>query len=224
MADVVIHGTGKLGQMVYHLLAAADEHRVVGFTADPLYCTSPELLGLPLVPFPDVTDRFPPAAHAMLTTLGGLGGSRARRVIFERARDRGYRHLNYVHPSAVVQGEITWGENNIVFPFCTIGFDGVMGDNTVIREKVYLGHDFVLGDHVFIGVGATIGGSARIGSGSYIAMGATLTNDLTLGEDTFVGIGSLLLRYTEPGSKYYGHPARKVEPRPEGSPGGRRAD
>lgn len=214
MIDVVIHGTGKLGQMVFHLLRRSEEHRVVAFTANQEYCVDKQLLGVPLVPFYQIEEIFPPEKVGMLSVLGGLGGWAARKELYERAVAKGYRHLNYVHPSAVVQGKQTWGDNNIVFPFTTIGFDGRMGNNNVLREKVYLGHDFVLGDHTFLGVGATVGGGARMGSGCYVAMSTTITNDVSVGAGAFVGIGSLLLRDAEPEAKYFGHPAKKVSPTP----------
>lgn len=208
MPDVVINGTGKLGQMVFHLIASDRSHRVVAFTADRRYCTGTELLGVPLIPFDRIDAEFPPDRVEMLTALGGLGGWEARRDLYRRARAKGYSHLNYVHPSAVVQGDQEWGENNIVFPFTTIGFSGRMGDNNVVREKVYLGHDHVVGDHVFVGVGCTVGGGVHLGSGTYLAMSSTVRHDVGVGEGAFVGIGSLLLGNAEPRTTYYGHPAR----------------
>lgn len=210
MIDVVIQGTGKLGQMVFHLLAQDDAYRVVAFTADPQYCADDQLLGVPLVPFDQIEERFPPERFGMLSVLGGLGGWGARKVLYDRAVAKGYRHLNYVHPSAIVLGDHTWGDNNIVFPLAVMSFDGQMGNNNVVREKANLSHDFVIGDHTFIGVGATIAGCVRVGSGCYVAMGSTVTNDVTLGEGSFVGIGSLVLRDTESDAMYYGHPAKKV--------------
>lgn len=208
--DVVIQGTGKLGQMVFHLLAESSEHRVVAFTADRQYCNAEHLLGVPLVAFDEVEGRFPPESVSMLTVLGGLGGWAARKELFDRAKAKGYRHPNYVHPSVVVQGDQDWGENNIFFPFAMVGFDVRMGDNNVFREKVYLGHDGVVGDHAFVGVGATVGGGVRIGTGAYVAMSSTVTNDVTVGDGAFLGIGSLLLRDAEPHATYYGHPAKRV--------------
>ena len=223
MIDVVIQGTGKLGQMVFYLLRESTKHRVVAFAADREYCTTEQLLGVPLIPFDQVERQFPPDGVGMLTVLGGLGGWAARKELYDRATAKGYRHLNYVHPTAVVQGDQHWGDNNIVFPFAIVGFDGQMGNNNVLREKVYLGHDFVIGDHTFIGVGCTIGGGARIGDGGYLAMGSTVTNDITVGAGTFLGIGSLLLRDTDPHAMYLGHPAKKVTPASSTSAPGSRA-
>ncbi|WP_457098555.1 hypothetical protein [Microbacterium sp. P5_E9] len=208
MIDIVVNGTGPLGRMVFHLLDADDRYRVRAFTADPRYCTEPALLGVPLIPHDQIVATLSPDDVECLSVLGGLGGWQLRRDHVATMRDRGYRHTNYVHPSAVVQGVQAWGANNIVFPFSTIGFGGVLGDDNILREKVYLGHDHRLGDHTFIGVGATIGGGCTIGDGAYIAMSSTVTNDLSIGEGAFVGIGSLLLKDAAPDTRYYGHPAR----------------
>lgn len=208
MIDVVVNGTGPLGRMVFHLLDADDRYRVRAFTADARYCGESTLLGVPLVPHDDIAAVAPPDDVVCLSVLGGLGGWEARRDHMAAMAARGYRHGNYTHPTAVVQGEQAQGVNNIVFPFSTIGYGGARGDDTVIREKTYLGHDHRVGDHVFLGVGATVGGGCTIGDGAYVAMAATVTNDIAIGSGAFIGIGSLLLKDAAAGTRYYGHPAR----------------
>lgn len=210
MIDVVVNGTGPLGRMVFHLLSQDDRYRVRAFTAPPEYSAEGSLLGIPVHAHDDLSAAFSPDDVQCLSILGGLGGWHSRARHFEEMRERGFRHTNYVHPSAVIQGPLEWGTNNVVFPFATVGYGGEMGDDNVLREKVYLGHDFEVGDHAFLGVGVTVGGGSRIGSGAYIAMESTLTNDLVVGDGAFVGIGSLLLRDVEPDSRYYGHPARRA--------------
>jgi len=208
MIDIVVNGTGPLGRMVFHLLDADDRYRVRAFTADRRYCSDSSLLGVPLIPHDEVVARISPDDVECLSVLGGLGGWQIRRSHVATMSRLGYRHANYVHPSAVVQGAQAWGVNNIVFPFATVGFDGAMGDDNVMRENVYLGHDHRLGDHIFIGVGATIGGGCSIADGAYVAMESTLTNDISVGEGAFIGIGSLLLKDAAANTRYYGHPAR----------------
>lgn len=207
MIDVLINGTGKLARAVFHLLASDDRYRVVAFTAAPEYCDDASLLGVPLIAHDDVVAGYPTDDVTVLSVLGGLGGWTVRRDHFGAMIERGYRHGNYVHPTAIVQALPRWGTNNIVFPYCTIGFDGAMGDDAIVRENSYLGHDFVFGDHVFVGVGATVGGGVALADGVYIAMGSTLTNDIAVGKGAFVGIGSLVLRDVLPGIRVFGHPA-----------------
>ncbi len=210
MIDLIIYGTGKLGQMMYYLLLEDSRYNVVCFSADLEYCSKDTLLSLPLVPFNEIERMYPPSRYKMLTVLGGLGGAEARVEMFTRAKDKGYEHINYIHPSVIMEGCIETGENNIVFPYSILGFSGKMGNNNILREKVYIGHDFEMGSHNFIGVGCNIGGESKIGNCSYIAMGTTVTNNIVIQEQTFIGIGSLVLKDTEKNSKYYGQPAKKV--------------
>lgn len=217
MIDVVINGTGSLGRMVFHLLEDDDRYDVRAFTADPRWCAGDSLLGVPLLPHDDLASAWSPDDVACLSVLGGLGGWMPRRDHMEAIRSRGFRHANYVHPTAVVQRGGDWGTNNIVFPYSVIGFDGTIGEGAVLREKSYLGHEHVLGDHTFLGVGATVGGGARIGTGAYLAMSVTVSNDITIGEAAFVGIGSLVLRDLDAGGRYFGHPAVRRGDAPDGS-------
>ena len=130
--------------------------------------------------------------------------------MYNKAKSKGYEHINYIHHTVVRQGEIEMGENNIVFPYSILGFSGRIGNNNILREKVFLGHDFEMGDHNFIGVGCNIGGESRIGNLTYIAMGVTITNSILIQDQTFVGIGSLILKDTEKNSMYYGQPAKRI--------------
>lgn len=210
MGEVIINGTGKLAQMVALLMRDSQGHEPVCFTAEARYCLSETLHSLPVIPFEELEKEFSPDRYGMLTVLGGLGGPESRVEIFERARAKGYSHVNFVHPTVVIEGSVEMGENNIVFPYTILGFSGRMGNNNVIREKVYLGHEFRLGDHNFIGVGCTIGGELDMADANYIAMGATVTNNITIGHRTVIGIGSLVLKDPEPESRHHGHPAKKV--------------
>lgn len=211
MVNVIIFGTGKLGQMVYYLLRDQSEYQVVCFTADQQYCKDDTFLSLPLVPFEVIEEKYPPTNNKMLTVIGGLSDVKIREEMFHQAKEKSYQHINYVHPTVIVEGSIIMGENNIVFPYSILGFSGRMGNNNLIREKVYLGHDFHIFNHCFIGVGCEIGGESKINDLSYIAMGTTISNNIELQEGTFIGIGSLVLAGTEKNSRYYGRPAKKIQ-------------
>lgn len=207
MPDVLINGTSKLARAMFHLLLSDDRYRVVAFTADARYCTDDMLLGVPLIAHDDIEGAWSPDDVEVLSVLGGLSGWEPRRDHAAAMIDRGYRHGNYVHPTAIVQSPPQRGTNTIVFPFVTLGFDGEMGDDVIVRENAYIGHDFVIGDHVFVGVACTIGGAGHLGAGSYVAMGSTVTNDTRIGEGAFVGIGSLVLRDVPARTRVFGHPA-----------------
>ena len=73
MDNLIIFGTGKIGQMLYYLITESTQYNVVCFTAEKKYCLEKTLLSLPLVAFDDVVQKYPPSRYKMLTVLGGLG-------------------------------------------------------------------------------------------------------------------------------------------------------
>lgn len=208
MEKVIIYGTGKLAQMVYYLMKADTRYEIIGFAADIEYCNADTFMDVSLVPIDEAFSIFPPTTCKMLTVIGGLTNIEIRKTMYDRAHSHGYESINYIHPTAILEGEITFGNNNIIFPYCVLGFSGSFGDNTIVREKVYLGHDFKVGNHCFIGVGCTIGGTSQIDDFAYIAMESTVIDHTTIARRSFIGIGSLVLTDTMENAKYFGRPAK----------------
>lgn len=208
MESVVIYGTGKLAQMVYYLMQSDARYQVVAFAADSEYCTEKSMLGVPLCPVDTISSIYSPNQHRMISVIGGLTDRTIRKVMFDKASSLGYKLINYIHPTAIIEGSMRMGRNNIIFPYCTLGFSGQFGDNNIVREKVYLGHDFIVGNHCFLGVGCSIGGETKIGDFSYIAMETAVKDHTAIAPNTFIGMGSLVLDDTIEGMKYYGRPAK----------------
>ena len=64
--------------------------------------------------------------------------------------------------------------------------------------------------HCYIAPGCNIGGECEIKDLSFVGIGSTLVDSLILERETLIGAGSLVLKSTEPWSRYVGSPARKV--------------
>ena len=211
MEKIIIYGTGKLAQMVFYLLEGSNEYQVEAFCAKKEYCNSDDFLEKPLIDFSKIELYYPPSSYKMLTVIGGLGGTGLRKTMYDEGKEKGYEHINYIHPTVIIQGKVEMGENNIIFPNSIIGFSGKFGNNNLVREKTYIGHDFNIGDHCFIGVDCNIGGEGTIRDLNYIAMNTTITNNVYIEEKNFIGIGSLILKNIEDiGGKYYGRPGKRV--------------
>lgn len=117
----------------------------------------------------------------------------------------------FVHPSAVVLGDVTLGEDVSVWPTAVIRGDverivvgnrsnvqdgavlhADLGKPTVIDEDCVIGHraivhGAVLESGVLVGMGAILLNGVHVGSGSIIAAGAVVT------EGTRVPAGSLVV-------------------------------
>jgi carbonic anhydrase/acetyltransferase-like protein (isoleucine patch superfamily) len=127
----------------------------------------------------------------------------------------------YVHPSAVVIGDVTLGERVSVWPAAVIRGDTdrvEIGDEsnvqdgtvihvdhgvpTVIGKRVGIGHRAIVHgatvrDDVLIGMGAVVLNRAVIGSGSIIGAGSVITEGMEVPPNSLVvGVPGRVIRET----------------------------
>ena len=124
----------------------------------------------------------------------------------------------FIHPLAVVLGDVTLGERVSVWPTAvirgdtasiTIGAESNVQDGTVIH--VDHGVPTTIGARVGIGHRAIVHG-ATVGDDSLIGMGAILLNRVEVGSGSIVGAGALCPEGMRipPGSLVLGVPGRVV--------------
>jgi carbonic anhydrase/acetyltransferase-like protein (isoleucine patch superfamily) len=124
----------------------------------------------------------------------------------------------FVHPAAIVSGNVTLGARVSVWPTAVIrgdsdtieiGDDSNIQDGTVVH--VDAGVPTKLGKRVAVGHRAIIHG-ATIGDDSLIAMGAILLNGTTVGSGSIVAAGAVCKEGFQipPNSLAMGVPARVV--------------
>jgi len=127
----------------------------------------------------------------------------------------------FIHPLAVLSGEVIVGADASIWPHATLrGDEGriELGARSNIQDGCTL-HCMAglsttwVGEQVTVGHNATIHG-ARIGNNCLIGMGSILLDNVELGEWCFVGAGSLITQglVIPPGSLVWGSPAKVVRP------------
>ena len=125
----------------------------------------------------------------------------------------------YVHPDAVVIGDVTLGPEASVWPGAVLRGDVGpirVGARTNIQDGSIL-HDTtdvsetVIGDEVTVGHRVILHG-CRIGDRCLVGMGAIVLDNVIVGEGSLIGAGSLVLAGMKipPGSVVLGSPARIV--------------
>lgn len=202
MARVVVFGTGEQAALAHYFLTHDSPHEVVAFTADRAYCSVPEYLGLPVVPFEDLERSHPPAAYELfiLTNFRRMNHFRAER--FASAKSRGYRCVSYVSSRAHTWPNLTIGENCCITPGNTIDPFVEIGDDVVLWSGNHVGHHSRIGDHAYVTSHVTISGDVRIEPFCVFGVNATIRDRITIAHNCLVGAGALVLRDTKPFEVY----------------------
>lgn len=130
----------------------------------------------------------------------------------------------WVHPSAVVIGDVTLGESVSVWPTAVLRGDVhriEIGARTNIQDGAIVhvahkgpyqaGHPAIVGEEVTVGHRATIH-ACSVGSRVLVGMGATVLDEAVVEDEVIIGAHALVPmgRRLESGYLYLGSPARAV--------------
>lgn len=200
VSKIVIFGAGKIADQAYFYLTNDSPHEIAAFTVDREYLRASEKFGLPVVPFEEVTDVYPPGDFQMFVAVGYQDLNRFRARKYEEARAKGYELISYVSSRAANFGNVEVGDNCLVLEFAVLQPCSKIGNDVFIWSSNHIGHHATIGDHCYIAGNVVISGATRIEPYCFIGVNATLGHEITIGRESFIGAGSLVTKNVEPGS------------------------
>ena len=206
---VVVFGTGTFPTAFAELVRDEGDLEPVAFCVDRAYATGDEHEGLPLVPFDEVVDRFPPRTCRAIVPLGYLRMTEFRAEVCARFEELGYALTPWISRRANVWSRLEPGPNTIVMPGATVLPYATLGRDVAVRPNAVVSHHCRIEDHVTLANGAVLGGLSRIGHHSWLGLGAVVRNGVTVAPYTFVGAGAVLVTDTHEDGIYVGVPARR---------------
>jgi sugar O-acyltransferase (sialic acid O-acetyltransferase NeuD family) len=199
MADIVIFGASVSAQVARISLERGSDHRIVGFTVDAAYATSDRFDGLPLVPWEQLEEAFPPTQVELLGPISYRRLNEFRRDRYLEGKARGYRFASFIHPSCIVYAKEI-GEHCFILAGTVIEPYATIGNNVVIWGGTYIGHHCVLADHCFISGQVGIGAATRIGERCFLGIKVGTPPGLTIGDGCFLSAGAFVAKNVPPGS------------------------
>jgi len=211
VSKVVLFGNARFAETNHFYLSHDSPHEVVAFTVGRAYIQQDELRGCPVVPFEQITQRYPPDEYLMAVPLGLSRVNQFRAEKFEQAQAKGYRFVTYVSSRAVTWRGSTLGENCFVYenvvmkPFARFGRDVIVETGSVV------GHHTEIQDHCFLGPHSVVLGECTIEPYCIIGANAMVKEEVRVASGCIIGAGALITRDTRPGGVYLA-PASEMLP------------
>lgn len=207
MEKVVIYGTGNHAEVIAHEMKEYNLHHVVAFTVKKEFLNEKELNGLPVVPYENLTENYPPDQFKMFIAIGPQYVNRAREELFAEVKNKGYSFVNCICPTPYKSKDLIVGENVYLDYASQISRFVEIGDNVIIIAS-QIGHHCKIENNAFVS-GSILAGNINIEKNVFIGLGSTIGPNITLGKHTVVGMGCLISKNTAPASVYLNQSTKK---------------
>jgi len=204
---LVVFGSQEMARLARFYFEHDSRYDVVAFVVDDAHVEGTKIEGLPLVPWSEVTTRFPPGDHDMFVALSYQGLNKLRAEKFAQAKGTGYRLASYVCSKSATWPDLAIGENCFVLENQTVQPTCRLGDNVYLWSGNHIGHGSVIEDHVYLASHIVVSGHCRIGTRSFLGVNATLRDFITIGADCFIAMDASVTQDMAPGSVALGQPA-----------------
>lgn len=204
---VVIYGNGTVAETVHFYFTHDSAVEVAAFTVDPQFMQEDDLLGLPLIPFDQITARYPPADFDMFIGVGHVRINRVRAAKYNEAKQLGYRLINYISSKAITWPGLEMGDNCKIGTGAQISPFARLGSNVNIGGGSNVGHHTVIKDHVSLAPRVTIAGTVVVEPFCLIGANATIRDRVTIARECVIGAGAVILEDTQERGVYLGRPA-----------------
>ena len=209
MKKIIIFGTGELAQRIFFYLQDSED-TVIAFCANKSKIDKEELLGLPVVAFEDIEEKFSPNEFSMFIALAYSEMNKKRTKFFEEAKNKGYELYSYIHPSTKIWDKFEMGENcfilanNVIQPFVKIGNNVLIGSNNLIS------HNTTINDNCFITSNVTMGGHITMGKNCFVGLSSTINQRIKIGNQCIIGASTIITKDVNDKEVYAENSSKKL--------------
>lgn len=208
---IVIIGDSAFAEVAYECFTHDSEYEVIGFAVESAYLSRNTLFNLPVVPFEEIKDFFPPHDTYFYAALVYSQLNRLRTRLYLDAKFKGYKPASYISSKAFIWQNVILGEHCFILEDNTLQPFVSVGDNVVLWSGNHVGHHSIVRDNCFVASHTVISGFCVVGEYSFVGVNATLSNNITVAEDNWIGAGVSILKNTEPNQLFRGEQIAAVK-------------
>lgn len=200
MDKIIIYGIGNHAELVAYYFRFYKLYETVAFTVEREYLKSTVFCDLPVIPYDEITEKYPPGQYKIFIAVGPHYVNNLREKYYLDAKEKGYQFGNCITPTPFDNYNLITGENVFIGPSSGISPFVKIGNNVIIIDSK-IGHHCQIEDHAFIS-SATLAGKVKVEKNAFIGLGSVIAPNITIGAETVIGLGCAIRKSTAPKSVY----------------------
>jgi len=208
MKNIIVFGAGEFGTLIQNVMSYNQDFQIAAFGDDNLDKTKITTGDVPLF---NQGDLFQFAKeNEIKTAIMAIGDNRVRGVKYNLFKDAGFEMLSIVHPKALIDTEVVYGDNVIIEMGTAIHTHSTIGNNVFLGGDAMIGHHNIIGNHVLVGGNVSFGGAVIVEDYVSIGVGASIKPGVRLGKGCTVGVGAAVVKDVAPRTTVVGVPAKPI--------------
>lgn len=198
---LMIIGAGGHGRVLARIAEMTMNYSEISFLDDADIKVSGEY------PVVGKVSGFPKYIHSH-DFFVAFGDNALRKKYIESLMKNGANIINLIHPSAVIDKNVSLGKGVAVIAGAIINCGTTIGNGAIINTASSVDHDCIIGDYVHIAIGARIAGEVKIGEQVFIGASVSVIPDITICAGCVVGAGAVVVKNLLEKGTYIGIPAK----------------
>lgn len=188
--EYLIVGNGDYARMMNLYLQNTKNISVVGFTVVKAIVSEKKIDGIPVFSAEDILRLYNPIECKLIMGIGYRNMNQIKEREYNRYKDMGYSFVNYIHPTAIIENDVTLGEGNNIFEGVIIQAGTIIGNANLIYGGSLIAHENIIGNFNSFSVKACVAGCTKIGNNCFLGANSTIRDHITIADFTLVGAGA----------------------------------
>ena len=209
MKNVIVYGAGEFGSLISNVISYHDDLNIIAYGDDDKRKIDQLIDGLPVFSAEDLLNFA--QENGVKHAISAIGSNKIRSEKYNFLKNKGFRMLSIVHPQALIDTKVTYGDNVIIEMGTAIHTNSNIGNNVFLGGDALIGHHNIIGNHVLVGGNVSFGGAVTVEDYVSIGVGASIKPGVKLGEGSVIGIGAAVVKDVKPGDVVVGVPAKPIE-------------
>ncbi len=214
---IVIIGAGGLSCQVLDILEACNHsgprYEILGYIVDSMWeKPGVEINGFRVLGDLDWFDTCQEEVFA----ITAVAAPDARFHLVEKAKERGIRFCNIIHPDTILTRNMSVGEDVIMHAGCILSNQNGIGNHVIVNMDCTIGEKTLIEDFVTLSPGVNVSGDVTVGMGTFIGTGADIIEKVRIGEWSVIGAGCTIIRDVPPNTTVVGVPGKVIKTRDAG--------
>ena len=142
--------------------------------------------------------------------LLAIGNPALKKPVVSALLAKGAKFMSFVHPSAIIGGNVSIGAGTVICPNCILSTDIEIGAFVMLNSGTSAGHDVCVGDYCTTSGGCDLTGGVHLEEGVFLGSRVSIIPGKRVGAWARVGAGSVVIGNVKRSTTVFGNPAKRL--------------